>query len=465
MLKYKNQQLHYYGVNLLELAKEFGTPLKVRYLPSIRKNILALKDCFARSMEKWNYPKAYIYANANKANYYADVLLECIVYADAVEVSSCADLKITELSLEQKGLSKKPIVCNGIKSMDYLSEIVSAHNRGLTIIPIFDNLSEYRFFEKSKLLGKMDCGLRINIKNVYKTKAHHVDNDRFGFSALELQEFIKSFNRQKFSLVMLHYHQRADLFDEEKALFNIQYVFEEYYLPLKREFPTLRTFNLGGGVPYAVSGEIDYQKYADNIVKLLVELCQKHNVEPPNIIQENGRYTVADSTAYIYRVINEKNVVDTVWYTVDGSFMSTLPNTWGLGSSFRFMPVNLVDNDLKQVCPAGNTCDSDDVYYHQTQCGRLTMPTIHSDETLYIAVFGAGAYQEMVSGAEGVYHCLLPSAAEVIISKNGNKQNYILRKARQSVDEVLKALRFSVIAALFTAHLQSKNTPSGVFFF
>ena len=51
---------------------------------------------------------------------------------------------------------------------------------------------------------------------------------------------------------------------------------------------------------------------------------------------------------------------------------------------------------------------------------KLFMPTIEKDQTLYIAIFSIGAYQEIISGIGGLHHCLIPEGNELIIfEKNG----------------------------------------------
>ena len=188
----------------------------------------------------------------------------------------------------------------------------------------------------------MLVGVRINIKNAYKNGVNKVDNDRFGFTDESLKDFISEFDDNRFSFIMLHYHQRSEHYDENKALCNIEHVFKNYYVSLKTQFPTLSVFNIGGGVPVCANGKINYQLYADNIIKLFSRLCCENNVEQPYIMQENGKYTVANSCAYIYEVINEKTINNVVWYTVNGSFISTIPNSWAIDANFKFLQFHKV---------------------------------------------------------------------------------------------------------------------------
>ena len=55
-------------------------------------------------------------------------------------------------------------------------------------------------------------------------------------------------------------------------------------------------------------------------------------------------YTVGESMAHIYSVIGEKVQNDReTWYMIDSSFITTLPDTWGIGEKFLMLPINKWD--------------------------------------------------------------------------------------------------------------------------
>ena len=83
----------------------------------------------------------------------------------------------------------------------------------------------------------------------------------------------------------------------------------------------------------------------------------------PNIYTEFGSYTVGESMAHIYSVIGEKVQNDReTWYMIDSSFITTLPDTWGIGEKFLMLPVNKWDAEYQRVVLGGITCDSHDYY-------------------------------------------------------------------------------------------------------
>ena len=105
--------------------------------------------------------------------------------------------------------------------------------------------------------------------------------------------------------------------------------------------------------------------------------------------------------------------------------MNMAPDIWGIQQDFTILPVNLYENDCIPVCLGGETCDPDDRYFLNDSNVKLFMPTIKENQTLYIAIFSIGAYQEIISGIGGLHHCLIPEGNELIIFEKNGKYEYI----------------------------------------
>ena len=118
-------------------------------------------------------------------------------------------------------------------------------------------------------------------------------------------------------------------------------------------------------------------------------------------------------------MVNNQN-----WYIINGSLMNMTPDIWGIQQDFTILPVNLYENDCIPVNLGGETCDPDDRYYLNSQNVKLFMPEIKSGQTLYVAIFSIGAYQEIISGIGGLHHCLIPEGKELIIYKENEKLKY-----------------------------------------
>ena len=108
------------------------------------------------------------------------------------------------------------------------------------------------------------------------------------------------------------------------------------YCQLKKICPELDSINIGGGFPikHSLGFEYDYQFMINEIVRNIKVACKKSKVPMPNIFTEFGSYTVGESMAHIYSVIGQKNQNDReTWYMIDSSFITTLPDTWGIGEN------------------------------------------------------------------------------------------------------------------------------------
>jgi len=440
-LNYRNNCLHYYDINLLELVEKYGNPLKAGYVDIIREKVLHLKECFKNSIKKFDYKGKYIYANANKASYYSENVITAGHYADMIETSSYFDLLLVERILSKKIVEKKTIICNGIKNKQYLNKIIELANKNYNILNIIDNIEEFNYFVNADLKYNMELGLRVNLINIY-SKSEEIVYDRFGLTEKELDYCLENYlKNSKLNITTLHYHQRSSEYDEEKNFINLEKVFK-IYAKLKNKNNNIINLNIGGGSPYDKIREYNYQDYTDKIISFIKELAIKLKVDMPNIIQENGRYTVSDSCFNIYKVENVKEINNDLWYVINGSIMTSVSNTWALNEEFLVLPINLMENKLLKCKLAGDTCDCDDTYYQQTKEKYVLLPEIKEGQTLYIGFFGIGAYQEILSGIGGIHHCLNAEENDLIIYKKKNKNVFFKIRGAQSINHIFKRLNY-----------------------
>lgn len=439
-LSYKENTLYYNDINLKELVNKFGAPLNICYLDDIQYRIRTLKTYFNRSIKDVGYEGSYNYAFSTKANYNYEIMYEGIKYADSVEVSSYADLYIVENILSKLKMHYKKIVCNGNKDDDYINLIVKLHNENYNIENVVDSLREYEILNRNNYNKKMTIGFRINVKNIYRKSEDHALSDRFGLSDVDIEYINNNFNKEKFILKTIHFHQRSSLYDEEKAIENLKFVFENYYVKMSKLYDTIDTYNIGGGCPYDKIHDYEYKSYADLIVKTLKLLSDKYNIKAPNIVQENGRYTVSDAAFDIFKVTDVKVNNGNTWYIINDSIIRSLPNSWALKENFLFLPLDDT-GELITVCLAGNTCDCDDVYYFQNKDNFVYMPKKSNDSDIYIACFGIGAYQEILSGLNGVHHCLNREKCKIIIKTKKNKLTIKIKKRRQQAKDILSKIK------------------------
>ena len=174
-------------------------------------------------------------------------------------------------------------------------------------------------------------------------------------------------------------------------------------------------------------------------------VCAEYQVAVPDIMGEMGRYTTAEHGAHLFQIVTAKeNNSPTPWYILNGSVMSSFPDVWALGELFIVLPLNHLDQPFQQVQLGGITCDSDDIYPPKKNPATLYLPV--ETEGLHIGFFGIGAYQEMLGGARGSKHCVLPEADELVVqgydAESGRFQFRII--PGQNTAEVLANLGYHV---------------------
>jgi arginine decarboxylase len=173
----------------------------------------------------------------------------------------------------------------------------------------------------------------------------------------------------------------------------------------------------------------------------LREACAAEGVSPPDVMGEFGRYTTSEHGAHLFRVIiTKENNSELPWYLIDGSIMTSFPDSWALGEHFIVLPLTHLDKPFRQVRLGGMTCDSDDIYPPKKSQSPLYLPAETNE--LYIGFFSIGAYQEMLGGVRGSKHCVLPEANELLIDRDEDGRFTFRVISGQSDDDVLRNLGY-----------------------
>jgi len=417
-----NGNLTFHGLPLMPLIREYGTPLRITYLPKIGEQIEKARGWFAQAMAERGYQGQYHYAYCTKSSHFSFVMEEVLRHHAHLEISSAYDVDIIERLYLRKLLDKdKVIICNGFKAPLYTQRIAKLINLGFRrIIPVLDSkeeLSEYL----SAIIGDFEIGLRIASE---EQPEFGVYTSRLGIRFTEIieyyQQVIAPESRSK--LVMLHFFINSGVKDT-------MYYWNEFrkalklYCELKKICPSLKAMNIGGGMPIPHSLDFaenyDYEYMVGEMVGLVADTCRREGVPEPDIWTEFGQFTVGESGALLFSVVREKQQNDReTWYMIDSSLMNTLPDIYGIGQRFLVLPINKWHNPVKRVQIGGQSCDQMDYYNQEVNGQDVYLPEVEMGEPLYIGFFNMGAYQEALSGFGGLKHCLLPSPPHLIIDRD-----------------------------------------------
>jgi arginine decarboxylase len=373
-------------------------------------------------MAKVDYEANYHYCYCTKSNHFSFVMERVLENEVHLETSSAFDINIVKKMKEAGRLKDQQyVVCNGYKTKAYLDNIANLINSGHSnTINVIDHVEELEELT-SRLTEKAKVGIRIASEEEPKFEFY---TSRLGIGYRDIVDFYKTkiAENEMAELKMLHFFINTGIKDtayywnELRKCVNV-------YIDLKRLCPTLDSLNIGGGFPIQTSlgMDYDYEYMAEEIISQIKTMCDFADVPEPNIFSEFGSFTVGESGANFYSILGAKQQNDReLWYMIDSSFMTTLPDSWAINKRFIMFPLNKWNRPYDRVLLGGLTCDSDDYYNSEQHVNAIFLPRMspQDEEPLMIGFFNTGAYQESLSGYGGTKHCLLPAPRHVVVDRD-----------------------------------------------
>ncbi|WP_428740842.1 arginine decarboxylase [Tenacibaculum sp.] len=441
----EENNLFFHDIDLMQLVKQYGAPLKFTYLPKISENINKAKNWFHTAIEKHNYQGNYNYCYCTKSSHFKYVLDEALKNDIHIETSSAFDIDIVK-SLKKEGKLKDDtyVLCNGFKRDQYIANIVSLIDGGHTnCIPIIDNYEELDLL-LDETRSKFKVGIRIASEEEPKFEFY---TSRLGIGYKNIVSFYEReiANNPQVELKMLHFFINTGIRDNA-YYWNELLKCLSVYIKLKKVCPTLDSLNIGGGFPIknSLAFDFDYEYMVEEIINQINVACKEADVDVPNIFTEFGSFTVGEAGGAIYEVLYQKRQNDREkWNMINSSFITTLPDSWAINKRFIMLPVNKWNHRYERVLLGGLTCDSDDYYNSEQHVNAIYLPVYEKESPLYVGFFNTGAYQETIGGFGGLQHCLIPTPKHVLIDRNENGDfTTKLFKEQQKSEELLSILGY-----------------------
>ncbi len=462
-----NNTLLFNGLDIKALIDKYGTPFKLTYLPKIGMQIAKAKKMFGDAIKKHKYDGDYYYCYCTKSSHFSFIVGETLKHNVHLETSFAYDIDIIKQLYAKKKVNKETfIICNGFKTRAYTRAISSLINDGFkNVIPILDNKNEFEDYKKSiRSKDPVNIGIRIATE---EEPTFDFYTSRLGIRNRDVLEFYvdKIKGNDKFRLKMVHFFMNKGIKDDVYYWSELNKVLN-LYCQLKKICPELTGLNIGGGLPikHSLNFDYDYNYMINEIVSTIKKVCKKNKVDVPDIYTEFGSFTIGETGAVIYSVLDEKMQNDReIWYMIDSSFITTLPDTWGIGEKFLMLPINKWDNEYQEVHLGGLTCDSHDFYTSEEHINAVFLPKLQSPkdakepkgpkeieakakeakEPLYIGFFHTGAYQDQLAGYGGIKHCMIPSPKHIVVemNKDGELEDWLYAK-EQSPQSMLKILGY-----------------------
>lgn len=403
------------GMDTVELAKKYGTPLYIMSEDYIRDRIREIKEDF---LGKYPNTKAFYASKAFLTKEMARIIQDEGIGMDVV---SGGEL-FTAMSI---GFHMENIIFHGNNKS--VEELEMAIENGVGRI-IVDHLEEIDLIDaigrkqnkKVKILFRISPG--INIKTHKYIQTGQV-NSKFGIPLNEkaIEEAMeKALNSQYIELMGFHFHIGSQLLSPENHLEGIDVIIDLMKKVRDKYGFITKELNTGGGygIYYTEPEEKKPLKYfIDPIMEEINKQCEKHNLERPLIMIEPGRWIVGEAgiTVYTIGAIKEIEGVRT-YVSVDGG-MPDNPRPSLYQAKYSGTIINKVNEEATEIVTiAGKCCETGDILIWD-----LKVPKIEMGDML--AVFSTGAYNYSMSSN----YNKLPRPA-VIMIKDGEERIIVKRE-------------------------------------
>lgn len=409
------------GIDTVELAAQYGTPLYVMDEDLIRENCRSFKQ----SIDKY-YNGAGLACYASKAFCCKAMCKIMMEEGMGLDVVSEGEL-YTALSV---GFPAEKICFHGNNKTDHELLYALESNVGRIIV---DNISELdrlnALAEKTgrtaRIMYRIKPGIDAHTHNFIMTG--QIDS-KFGF-ALETGEAFEAVKKAGASshidLVGLHCHIGSQIFDIDPFVKAAE-VMLTFIAKIKDELSfEVKELNLGGGFGIKYTEEdapVAYDKYMETVSVKVKEVCEEKNIRLPFILIEPGRSIAAPAGITLYTVGARKEIPNIRTYvSVDGG-MGDNPRYALYQSKYDVEVANKASMDKTDVVTvAGKCCETGDLIGE----GMPIQPVEAGD---ILAVLATGAYNYSMSSN----YNRIPKPA-VVMLKEGTSRVVVKRETFEDI--------------------------------
>jgi len=384
------------GVNLLELAQQFGTPLFVTDENRLRDNYKRIVGAFASTYRKFSLQYA-LKANNNLS------ILRILRSMDSGADCSC----IEEIILAKKaGFPSNRIIYTGNFNSD-LELNMALKERVMINLDDTAQLTRLMRFGRPKTLS-----FRINPgvgKGKYAGLVFGGKRTKFGVDEKKAVEGYLSAKRFGIRHFGIHMMSGSAILEKEYFPRVAERLLKIAGRIAKKVGIEFEFINIGGGfgIPYKPSERVlDIQFIGKEVGELFMKLPSKLSLGTPTLMIEPGRYIVGDTTVLLAKVHGKKKGAITTYVGTDAG-MNTLLRPALYGAYHQVYVANRIYHrpSPENITICGQICENTDVIAE----GRR-LPSIKEGDIL--AILNAGAYGFAMSSQ----YNNRPRAAEVLVN-------------------------------------------------
>ncbi len=430
------------GVDLLELAREHGTPLYVMDEATIRTAAQTYRDTL-----KEVYPGESLPLYACKANMNLGLCKLMDQEQMGLDVVSGGEL----YTAIQAKFPMERIFFNGNNKTIEEIELAVHHRVGRITVDNFYELELIHQVASQKkckvpVLLRITPGIECHTHDYIKTG--HSDS-KFGFDMADLAPAVDRIvgpYQETIELKGLHAHVGSQIFeiqpyiDLAEILLNIFYNIREAYSGL-----TLTDLNLGGGLGIQYTNDDD-PPYIPKVLERISEKVQQYTEQLgyplPRLLVEPGRSMVATAGVTLYTLGSRKVVPKVRTYlAVDGGMGDNIRPALYQAEYSAVVASKLEYPAEEMVTIAGKYCESGDVLIQ-----NLAVPKVIPGDILL--VFGTGAYNYSMASN----YNRLPRPGMVLL-ENGHVHQLVRRETYDTL------IQQDVIPSHLMGQLQPLPTP------
>jgi diaminopimelate decarboxylase len=372
------------GVDTLELAEQFGTPLYVYDVALIRERARGFKKTF----ETLDIPAQVAYAS--KA--FSTVAMIQLAKQEGLSLDVVSGGELYT-AMHAEFPPEKIHFHGNNKSIEELKMAIDA-NIGCIVV---DNFYELELLNqlcadkqvKAKILLRVTPGIEAHTHDYILTGQ---EDSKFGFDLQNGQAgkaLADSLASGWLKVLGVHCHIGSQIFETTGFLLAAQKIFEKL-VEWKNDYKfTPEVLNLGGGFGIRYTNEDEplmAHQYVEEIIAEVKKLAESYDMEMPEIWIEPGRSLVGDAGTTLYKVGSRKEVPNVRKYlAVDGGMSDNIrPALYQ--AKYEAVLANRPLADIEEtVSIAGKCCESGDMLIWD-----LPLPIVEDNELL--AVFCTGAY-------------------------------------------------------------------------
>ncbi|MBM7072668.1 biosynthetic arginine decarboxylase [Shewanella sp. 202IG2-18] len=315
-----------YTIGLNKLAQDMvaagiSLPVLIRFPQILHHRVHSLCSAFNNAISKYEYENDYLLVYPIKVNQQKTVVEEILASQQKKEVpqlgleaGSKPEL-MAVLAMAQKASSV--IVCNGYKDNEYIRLALIGEKLGHKVYIVLEKMSELEMvLKEAKDLGvapRLGLRARLAFQGKGKWQASGGEKSKFGLSAAQVLTVIDQLNQADMldCLQLLHFHlgsQIANIRDIRQGVSEAA----RFYCELRKLGAQIDCFDVGGGLAVDYDGtrsqsnnSMNYglTEYANNIVHVLMDICNEYDQPMPRIISESGRHLTAHHAVLITDVI------------------------------------------------------------------------------------------------------------------------------------------------------------------